>query len=79
MDLLRCLEDDSSGQLRGMLFRGDLLPILQLCKASLHSRALWTDDLKRDVARLREVLHPLQTTHLRIPGSCSVQVTPSLC
>ena len=49
-------------------FRGDLLPILQLCKASLHSRALWTDDLKRDVARLREVLHPLQTTHLRIPG-----------
>ena len=68
MDLLRCLEDDSSGQLRGMLFRGDLLPILQLCKASLHSRALWTDDLKRDVARLREVLHPLQTTHLRIPG-----------
>ena len=61
-------EDDTTGQLRGMLFRNDLLPTLQLCKATRHSQSHWMNDLRRGVARDQEVLHPFKTARLRVPG-----------
>jgi len=68
MDLPQWLQDDSTERLQGMLFRNELLPTLMLCRAAKHSQTKWLRDLRRDVARLRSVLLPLQKTRLRLPG-----------
>ena len=51
-----------------MLFRNDVLPTLQLCKATRLSQSDWMNDLRRDVACDQEVLHPFKTTCLHVPG-----------